>query len=400
MVINIYLPFMLGTKIKNLRRTFLLGLLFTCFLLNPALYARTYTDGHANTPTSVQITSPKTALDIGEPLILKLTYKFEEPQMNAETNDIYSSIRHSSCPLIELRDADNYWLINFPDFIFFEKEGVKYYPLEFEPFGLLHVKDEDGLEYSGYFIILYNQHKKGLVFDRPGRYGICTISTADRIFSNVIDLQITSQMQEEKCALLDPNVCEFLMGIDRAAFKDTNYRSKIMVNLKNIVERCPNSLWSKLAAAQVGLESLRDDERERTEARREKREPSRPLYQEAKVYLRMGLDLPDDFSVREKILWTLSEIEGENKNFSQALSYLNELGVKYPKGEYGKRADSAKAEALELQKRQLTQASQSTVRGWSALLTLFLLIAGGIFVVALVLVLVLWLKKKRSSCSK
>lgn len=382
---------------KNLRRTFLLGLLLTCFLLNPALYAHTYTDGHANTPTSVQITSPKTTLDISEPLILKLTYKFEEPQMNAETNDIYSGIRHSSCLLIELKDADNDWLVNYPDFSPFEKEGVKYYPLELQSLNL-NVHDEQGLEYSGYFLISYNHYKKSLVFDEPGTYRICTISTTTKIFSNVIDLQITSQMQEEKCALLDPNVCDFLMGIDRVAFKDTNYHSKIMVNLKNIVERCPNSLWSKLAAARVGLESLRDYERERTEARREKREPSRQLYQEAKVYLRMGLDLPDDFFVRQQILWGLMEIEMENKNFSQALSYLNELGVKYPKGEYGKRiaGGEAEAELLELQKRQLAPASQPKARGWSALLTLFLLIAGGIFVIVSLLVL----KKKGCRAGK
>jgi hypothetical protein len=343
---------------KNLKRTFLLGLLFTSFLLNPALYAHTYTDGHANTPASVEITSPKTRIDIGEPLILKLTYKFEEAQMNAETGDIYSGIRHSSCPLIELKDADNDWLKNFPDSSLFEKEGVKYYPLDLEPLTLLNVQDGEGLEYGGYFLISYNHYKESLVFNEPGTYRICTISTADKIFSNVVDLQITSQMQEEKCALLDPNGCAFLMGIDRVAFKDPNYRSKIMVNLKNIVEQCPNSLWPKLAAARVGLECLRDDELERTEARREKRQPSRPLYQEARVYLQIGLDLPDDFFVREEILRALIEIEMEAKHFSQALSYLNELGVKYPKGKYGKEAASGKAEVLELQKRELAQPSQ------------------------------------------
>ena len=383
---------------KNLKRTFLLGLLFTCFLLNPALYAHTYTGGHTDTPTSVEITSPKTTIDIGEPLILKLTYKFEEPQMNAETGDIHSGIRLSSCLLIELKGADNDWLINFPDFILFEKEGVKYYPLELQSLNL-NVQDEQGLEYSGYFLISYNHYKKGLTFDEPGKYRICTISTANKIFSNVIDLQITSQMQEEKCALLDPNGCDFLMmGGDRR-FKDPNYRSKTMANLKNIVEQCPNSLWSKLAAARVGLESFYDAEVKRTEARRTKRTLTEPLYQEAKVYLQIGLDLPDDFFVRQEILYRLIEIEEENveenKIYSQALSYLNELGVKYPKGKYGKEAASGKAEVLELQKRELAQAPQPRVSGWSRLLPLFLVIAAGIFLIAYLLLL----KKKAGSRS-
>ena len=384
---------------KHLKRTFLLGLLFTCFLLNPALYAHTYTGGHANTPTSVEITSPKTTIDIGEPLILKLTYKFEEPQMNAETGDIHSGIRHNSCPLIELKDADNDWLINFPDFnsFDFEKEGVKYFPLELQSLNL-NVQDEQGLEYSGYFLISYNHYKKGLTFDEPGKYRICVISTANKIFSNVVDLQITSQMQEEKCALLDPNGCDFLMGINRdwELFKDPNYRSKIMMNLKNIVEQCPNSLWSKLAAARVGLESFYDAEVKRTEARRTKRKLTEPLYQEAKVYLQIGLNLPDDFPIRQEILYRLIEIEGENKNYSQALSYVDELGAKYPKGKYGKEAASGKAEVLELQKRELAQAPQPRVSGWSRLLPLFLVIAVGIVLIGLILVL----KKKPGSHEK
>ena len=348
---------------KNLKRTFLLGLLFTCFLLNPALYA--HTTGHDNTPTSVEITSPKTTIDIGEPLILKLTYKFEEPQMNAETGDIHSGIPHRSCLLIELKDADNDWLVNYPDFSPFEKEGVKYHALELQSLNL-NVQDEQGLEYSGYFLISYNHYKKGLTFDEPGKYRICMISTANKIFSNVMDLQITSQMQEEKCALLDPNGCDFLMGINRdwELFKDPNYRSKTMVNLKSIVEQCPDSLLSKLAAARIGLESFYDAEFKRTEARREKREPSRQLYQEAKVYLQIGLDLPDDFPIRQEILYRLIEIEEENveenKNYSKALSYLDELITKYPAGKYGKQAPGWKKEVVELQELQERELGQST----------------------------------------
>jgi hypothetical protein len=337
---------------NTFKNKILLVILLSCFLQSKAV--------SNNIPASVEISSPRATIDIGEPLILKLTYKFEEPQMNAETGDILSGIRHSSCLLIELKDADNDWLVNYPDFSPFEKDGTKYHPLELQPFVHLNVQDIQGLEYSVYFLILYNHYKKNLAFDEAGTYKICVITGPDKIFSNVVDLQITSQMQEEKCALLDPNGCDFLMGIDRTLFKDPNYRSKIMVNLKNIVEQCPNSLWSKLAAARLGIESLRDDELERIKARREKREPSRPLYQEAKVYLQIGLDLPDDFFVRQEILYGLIEIEMKNKTFSQALSYANELGVKYPKGKYGKEAPGGIKELVELQELQELESGQST----------------------------------------
>jgi len=333
----------------------LIVILLSCFLQSKLV--------SNNIPASIEITSPKATIDIGEPLILKLTYKFEEPPTNVETGDIHSSIRHSSCLLIELKDADNDWLVNYPGFILFEKEGIKYYPLELQSLNL-NVQDEQGLEYSGYFLISYNQYKKGLTFDEPGKYRVCMISTANKTFSNVVNLQITSHMQKEKCALLDPNVCDFLMGVYRKLFEDTNYRSKTMANLKNIVDQCPDSLLSKLAAARIGLESFYDAEIKRTEARREKREPSRQLYQEAKVYLQIGLDLPDDFFVRQEILYRLIEIEEENveehKNYSTALSYLDELSTKYPAGKYGKQAPGGKKELLELQELQERELGQST----------------------------------------
>src|SRR4030042_2700546 len=219
---------------NTFKNKILLVILLSCFLQSKSI--------SNNIPASVEITYPKATLDIGEPLILKLTYKFEEPQMNAETSDIHSGIRHSSCLLIELKDADNDWLVNYPDFSPIEKDGAKYHPLELQPFVHLNIQDEQGLEYSGYFLILYNHYKKSLAFDKAGTYKICVITGPDKTFSNVMDLQITSQMQEEKCALLDPNGCDFLMGVDRKLFEDPNYRSKTIENLKNIAEKRPSSL--------------------------------------------------------------------------------------------------------------------------------------------------------------
>ena len=334
----------------------LLVILLSCFLQSKAT--------SNNIPASVEITSPKATIDIGEPLILKLTYKFEEPQMNAETGDILSGIRHSSCLLIELKDADNDWLVHYPDFSPFEKDGAQYHPLELQPFVHLNVQDIQGLEYSVYFLILYNHYKKNLAFDEAGTYKIYVITGPDKIFSNVVDLQITSQMQEEKCALLDPNVCDFLMGIDRKLFEDPNYRSKTIENLKNFVEQCPDSLLSKIAAARVGIECFYDYELKRTEARREKRKSPEPLREEAVKYLQIGLDLPDYFFVRQEVLYRLIEIEEENveekKYYSKALSYLDELIAKYPAGKYGKQAPGWKKELLELQEVQKRELGQST----------------------------------------
>ncbi len=349
---------------KNLKRNILSGLLFAFFVLNPALYAPSYSGGHTDMPVSVKISSPKTTIDMGEPLILKFTYIFEEPQINAETGDVYSSIRHPHGFLIEIKDNDNDWLANFPDYTPFEKDGIKYFPLDLPSLqtSSLYVQDKEGLEYSNYVLIPYELYKKSFVFDEPGTYKFCTLSTGMKVFSNVIDIRLTSQMQEEKAALFDRNVCEFLMRFYSEPIKDPNYHSKLMTNLKNMIKQDPNSLLSKLAAAQLGFEGLRDDRHEKYEAIREKREPSWPLYKQAKVYLQMGLELPDDFPVRQNILWELTELEEGNENYSQSLLYLNELAAKYPKGKYRTEIPSGKvelAELIESQKRELEQDRQS-----------------------------------------
>ena len=387
---------------KNLKRNILSGLLFISFVLNPVLYATSYSGRDTGTPVSAKISSPKTTIDMGEPLIINLTYIFEEPQINAETGDVYSSIRHPHGFLIEIKDNDNDWLANFPDYPPFENEGIKYFPLELPSlqFSSLYVQDKEGLEYSNYLLVSYEYYKKSLVFDEPGTYKFCTIVIARKNFSNVIDIRLTSQMQEEKAALFDQNVCDYLMGL--SSFKDPNYRSKIMVKLKNVIKQDPNNLLSKLAAAQLGIESISDDIREKNEAIREKREPSWPLYQQAKVYLQMGLELPDDFFVRQNILWELTELEMENENYSQALSYFNELADKYPKGKYRTEIPSGKvelAELIESQKRELEQDRQSKEKIHQEQRTMLLWVrpAVGIAIAAvLIFGYVFLMKKKRT----
>ena len=342
-------------NIDTFKNKILLVILLSCFLSVQTVYGHT---GYFAKPVSVEISSPKTVIDIGEPLILKLTYKLEEPPRETETDNILSRISLSSVLLIELKDTDNDWLKNYPDFnsFDFKKDGVQYYPLELQHLHL-HAQDAQGLEYTGYFLVLYNHYKKDLTFDKTGNYKICTLTSSDKIFSNFIDLQVTTQMEEEKCALLDQSSCDFLMGIDRKLFDDPNYRSKIKRNLKGIVDHCQNNLLSQLAAARLGIESLKDYEADRSSARSENRESSKQLFQEAHCYLTSGLNLPDDFPLRQEILYRLIEIELESKNFTQAISYSNELCIKYPKGKYGKQAVKMKVELKKLKQREEAKAN-------------------------------------------
>jgi hypothetical protein len=114
------------------------------------------------------------------------------------------------------------------------------------------------------------------------------------------------------------------------------------------------------------------------------------------MYLAMGTGLPDEFAIRENVLFSLSRAEFIKGDYEKAASLLDELAAKYPHGEYGKRATRAKAELLELQKRKPVQAPRPWVSGWSRLLPLFFVIAAGIFLIAYLLVV----KKRASSLGK
>lgn len=357
MVAHLYLIFYGEDKMNTLKNEILLVILLSCFLPVQELFGHTFA---YQKPASIEISSSKATINFGEPLILMVTCKFEEPPRNAKTKDILPNIHRGSALLVELKDADNDWLAKYPDFTPREIEEVKYYPVGLET-STFNVRDKQGLEYTAYFIISYNRHKKNLVFSEPGAYKICVGCAG--IFSNVIDLEVTSKAPEENCALSDPNDYRFLMGANSNLFKDPDSYSKTIANLKNIIKRCPDSLLSKLAAARLGIENQRVDEIERSKARRERREPSWPLFKEANRYYREALKLPDDFPIRQKILNQLIEFEMLNKNFQLALSYATELGDKYPKGRYGKTAHSGKEEIKKEEEEALRKQALRIVRG-------------------------------------
>jgi len=240
-------------------------------------------------------------------------------------------------------------LAKYPDFTPFEIDGLKFYPTDFKiTSSTLNVQGEQGLAYSTYFLISYHPFKKDFVFSEPGTHRICV--TGDQLFSNVINLEVIPSTTENMCMLSDPNDYDFLMGKNTSLYKDADAYSKTIANLKNILERFPDSLLARLAAARLGIESQRVDEDERSKARSERRDPSWPLFKEANKYYRKALELPDDFPIRQQILWQLAEFEIIDKNYLQALSYVAELDVKYPKGKYGKNAAEAKKEIEKLKR--------------------------------------------------
>jgi hypothetical protein len=335
---------------NNLKRKSLLVVLWCSFLQIQTL--------QGVMPASVEITSDKTTIQIGEPLLLKLIYKFKEPYKDTETGKPHSTIRHESFLLLELKESDKSWLSSYPDFKPFRPEGkeVEYYPLQqLEP-SQLTVQDNQGLEYGDYFPILYHRYRRGAIFDKAGTYKIYVLGFG-KLFSNAMDIEVTSGPTQN--VFSDPNDYVFLMGERGGMFKKNNaYRSKVKSRLKSLVDQSSQTLLAKWAAARLGLEYYEEEELEKVKTRREKKEVRKDIFVKTVKYLSIATKLPDDFPLRREVLYRLAEIEAEaeiesgRNNFTKALQYYDELIAKYPQSRYGESAASHKEEVLKFQKKK------------------------------------------------
>jgi len=200
----------------------------------------------------------------------------------------------------------------------------------------------------------------------------------------------------------DPNDYSFLLhGSDGFVYK----RAERMSHLKAVADKCKGALLAKWCGARLGIEYFRDFHRrhpsfERFKAKRKQGAVKEPLFELAYKYLRIGAELPDEFPVREEVLYQLTRPEWIMNNYERVFSLLDELSAKYPTGRYGRRVANSRVELEELKKREQEQSQQAKTEQakGGGVLAVVVPVAAGIFVVALVLVL--WLKKKHSSCSK
>jgi tetratricopeptide (TPR) repeat protein len=337
-----------------------------------------------NLPASVEISSTRTAVNIGEPLIMKLTYKFDKPQISPRTNEVLNNIN------LDIRDA------------FFHVKGgdVDRLPRYLLFLPVLKLQGTQGLEYSGHFVILYDHWKKILMFDKPGTYTISVLTSPQHISNELaIVVEASSSLQNKAISLLsDPNDYAYMVF---GSHEYANRRAERISHLRQVVEQCDGTLLAKWAAARLGLEYFEEFHKKHPSFKDFKEQWEQggikePLFSRASEYLAKGAGLPDEFLIRERVLYQLSRTECIEGNYEKAFSLLDELCTKYPDGEYGKKAAGGKEELIELQRRELAQAPQPRVSCWSRSLPLFLVIAAGIVLIGLILVL----KKKASSREK
>jgi hypothetical protein len=284
----------------------------------------------------INLSAETVSIKIGEPLLLKLAYKYDEPKISPLTGEISEEIRHFAYLKIEHHEGS------------FSTDRFPIFPIE------LLLQDTQGLEYSGQFVFFYHSGEKRLIFPKPGTY-IVTIRGWTKV-SNPLNIIVkpTSELQRRALSLLsDPNDYLFL-EFGTHEFKEK--RSERMLHLTKVVEKCEGAVLAEWAAARLGLEYFEEFHKkhpsfQKFKALRDKGKVKEPLFEQARKYLEIGAKLPDEFPIREDVLRQLIRIEYMDGNDTQAFLLIDELSTKYPKGKYGRKAPEWKKELLELQKR-------------------------------------------------
>jgi tetratricopeptide (TPR) repeat protein len=295
-------------------------------------------EANADYPKEIEISSMHKQINVGQPFILRLTYRFEHPQLSAMSGELFTSISPEANVQVK-RDGKEifrpgYWYLNSYN---------------------LYLQDKKGLIYSGNAILFYDSAKKGLIFDTPGIYTIFIRITRDMI-SKPLKITVKPASQSEKkvlSILSDPNDYAFL---SYGGYKHLKKHPKRISQLKKVIEQFGSNVLAKMGAAQLGLEYFQQFHAkhpsfQKFKILRDKNKVKDPLFEQARKYLEIGAKLPDEFPIREDVLRQLGRIEYMNGNYEKVISIINELGTKYPKGKYGRKASEWKEELLELQKR-------------------------------------------------
>jgi len=285
---------------------------------------------------TVEIETTSSSIKIGEPLLMNICCHHQKPQISDITGKRKLSIRIER---LYLR----------------AKAGKKETEYILMPIRLADY-EEQGLTYSGTIQVFYDD-TEGLVFKEPGTYCIYVATGSENAISNtlVINVLPASDLEEKALSILsEPNDFLFLL----AGLCEKKEKANKVSKLERIGEECGETILAKWSAARLGIEYFRDFQKkhpsiEKFKAGLENDGIKEPLYQKACEYLTTGAQLPDEFPIREEVLWNLCSIEHIRGNFDKTISLLDELSTKYPKGIYGQKASESKAQLLKEPKKQV-----------------------------------------------
>ncbi len=332
--------------------------------------------GNADYPTRIEIGVEQRRIRIGEPLLIRVTFKFELPQFAPEPNRLLTAIGPEAT--VQIRKTG---------------EEVLYSGHRLGPYDL-YLQDEKGLEYSGNFILFYDHSKNKLIFDDPGVYTIVVRRTR-RIISNPLNIEVEPPENSDRrvlSLLSDPDDYVFL---EFGGHGDGEKRPERISHLSQVVEQYGNTLLAMWAAARLGLEYFQHFHEkhpsfEKFKSQYLQGQIQEPLFEQSYKYLRIGAGLPDEFPIRQETLLQLSRVEYMRDNLEEAISLINETAKKYPNSKYGRKA----AKALKEELPNLMQREQPAPAFW----TRRSLLIGAVAAIGVVVFLLLLRKKVTRRC--
>ena len=137
---------------------------------------------------SIEISTKQTSIRLGEPLLVKLSYRFKKAQVSPRTGAVYGKIPHSASIQIEKGEASS---------------TIRDYPIY--PFHL-NLEDKLGLEYSAVFILWYNYHDKKTFLDSSGDYTI-RVRDFKKYVSNPMAITVKPESDlEQKASIILPEI--------------------------------------------------------------------------------------------------------------------------------------------------------------------------------------------------
>ncbi|MCJ7669909.1 MAG: hypothetical protein MUO61_05275 [Dehalococcoidia bacterium] len=238
----------------------------------------------------------------------------------------------------------------------FDSNGVKIKPYQRIFPSILRLMNAQGREYFCDFTLFYDHYSKKLLFDKPGTYTVSVIACETRC---VPPLEVTVRPEtdltgEAPSLQLDPNAALFM---ELGLYENEKTRVEAMSKLMQMTKQYGGHPLAKWSAGRLGLEYYKNfltkypmfnqlSSEQRSVAIKDE------LFTQATTLLDKATSLPDEFPLREEVLYKLSSAEYMDGNHKRTASLLDELAAKYPYGEYGKRAASAKKELLGLAKQQ------------------------------------------------
>ncbi len=264
---------------------------------------------------TITISAPRTTINIGDPLIVEIELHFKQP-IKSNENEIEKEID-----------------IEYNSFLSIDKGDVTVYKNRLAYRFKMELQDKVGLHYKGTVVIWYDALGDKIFLDEPGEYNI-RVGLSKEIFSEPVKITVKSEKKNVPDALKvftgKEDYLFLFLGLDAYPEK----RAGILERLKKVNKLSEGTTLEKWSAARLGIECWKDFQKEKDESK----------IDEIYKYLNKGIELPDDFPVREEALYHLGLIEARKGNKNKSETLWDELIKKYPKGEFAKKVINIRKE--------------------------------------------------------